>query len=66
MTATRSNEMQSFKYLKTSEEEIIRWAVMMYFRFPKSLRNVEVFLQEGRLEVSHRRRPLDAMFVKVN
>ena len=57
--------MLSFRCFKTSEE-IVRRAVMMYFRFPKSLRNVEGFLQGGRLEVNHWPRPLDAMFVKVN
>ena len=34
-----------FKYFKTSPE-IIRLAVMMYIRFPLSLRNVEDMLDE--------------------
>ena len=35
-----------FRYFKTSPE-IIRLAVMMYIRFPLSLRNVEDLLHEG-------------------
>ncbi|MCC3306806.1 hypothetical protein LKE13_18540 [Sneathiella sp. HT1-7] len=35
-----------FRYFKTSPE-IIRLAVMMYVRFPLSLRNVEDLLHEG-------------------
>jgi putative transposase len=34
-----------FKYFKTSPE-IIRLAVMLYVRFPLSLRNIEDLLQE--------------------
>ena len=41
-----------FKYFKTSPE-IIRLAVMMYVRFPLSLRNVEDLLHERGIEVSH-------------
>ena len=41
-----------FKYSKTSPE-IIRLAVMLYVRFPLSLRNVEDLLHERGLEVSH-------------
>ena len=41
-----------FRYCKTSPE-IIRLAVMLYMRFPLSLRNVEVFLQERGIEISH-------------
>ena len=41
-----------FRYFKTSPE-IIRLAVMMYVRFPLSLRNVEDLLQERGIEVSH-------------
>ena len=41
-----------FKYFKTSPE-IIRLAVMLYVRFPLSLRNVEDFLHEHGIEVSH-------------
>ena len=41
-----------FRYFKTSPE-IIRLAVMMYIRFPLSLRNVEDLLHERGVEVSH-------------
>ena len=41
-----------FRYFKTSPE-IIRLAVMMYGRFPLSLRNVEDLLHERGIEVSH-------------
>ena len=41
-----------FKYFKTSEE-IIRLAVMMYVRFPLSLRNVEDLLHERGVDISH-------------
>ena len=41
-----------FKYFKTSPE-IIRLAVMLYVRFPLSLRNVEVLLHERGIEISH-------------
>ena len=41
-----------FKFFKTSEE-IIRLAVMMYVRFPLSLRNVEDLLHERGFDVSH-------------
>ena len=41
-----------FKYFKTSPE-IIRLAVMMYIRFPLSLRNVEDLLHERGIEISH-------------
>ncbi len=41
-----------FKYYKTSPE-IIRLAVMLYIRFPLSLRNVEDLLHERGIEVSH-------------
>ena len=39
-----------FKYFKTSRE-IIRLAVMMYVRFPLSLRNVEDLLHERGIDV---------------
>ena len=39
-----------FRYFKTSPE-IIRLAVMMYIRFPLSLRNVEVLLQERGIKI---------------
>ena len=42
----------SFRYFKTSPE-IIRLAVMMYVRFPLSLRNVEDLLHERGIDVSH-------------
>ncbi|CUH46587.1 putative oxidoreductase CzcO [Ruegeria atlantica] len=41
-----------FKYFKTSPE-IIRLAVMLYIRFPLSLRNVEDLLRERGIDVSH-------------
>ncbi len=42
----------AFKWFKTSPE-IIRLAVMMYVRFPPSLRNVEDLLHERGVEISH-------------
>jgi len=41
-----------FKYFKTGPE-IIRLAVMLYVRFPLSLRNVEDLLHERGVEISH-------------
>jgi len=41
-----------FRYFKTSPE-IIRLAVMMYVRFPLSLRNVEDLLHERGIEICH-------------
>ena len=41
-----------FKWFKTSPE-IIRLTVMMYVRFPLSLRNVEDLLHERGVEISH-------------
>ena len=41
-----------FKYFHSSPE-VIRLAVMMYVRFPLSLRNVEDLLHERGIEVSH-------------
>jgi putative transposase len=41
-----------FRYFRTSPE-IIRLAVMMYVRFPLSLRTVEDLLHERGIEVSH-------------
>ena len=41
-----------FKYFKTSPE-IIRLAVMLYVRFPLSLRNVEDLLHKRGLDVSY-------------
>lgn len=40
------------RYFKTSPE-IIRLAVIMYVRFPLSLRNVEDLLHERGIDVSH-------------
>jgi putative transposase len=42
-----------FRYFKTSPE-IIRLAVMMYVRFPLSLRNVEDLLNERGIDISHK------------
>jgi putative transposase len=52
--ATLSSMIQRspFRYFRTSPE-IIRLAVMMYVRFPLSLRNVEDLLHERGIEVSH-------------
>ena len=41
-----------FRYFKTSPE-IILLAVMLYVRFPLSLRNVEELLHERSVDVSH-------------
>lgn len=41
-----------FRYFKTSRE-IIRLVVMMYVRFPLSLRNVEDLLHERGVDVCH-------------
>ena len=41
-----------FRYFKTSLE-IIRLAVMLYIRFPLSLRNVEDLLHERGIKISH-------------
>ena len=41
-----------FRYFKASPE-IIRLAVMLYVRFPLSLRNVEDLLHERGIDVSH-------------
>ena len=46
---TQSN---MFRYFKTSPE-VIRLAVMMYVRFPLSVRNVEDLLPERGIDVSH-------------
>ena len=42
-----------FKYFKTSPE-IIRLAVMLYVRYPLSLRNVEDLLHERGVDISHK------------
>ena len=41
-----------FRYFKTSPE-IIRLVVMLYIRFPLSLRNVEDLLHERGIKISH-------------
>jgi len=41
-----------FRYFKTSPE-VIRLAVMMYVRYPLSLRNVEDLLHERGIDISH-------------
>ena len=41
-----------FRYFKTSPE-IIRLAVMLYVRYPLSLRNVEDLLHERGIKFSH-------------
>jgi len=41
-----------FRYFRTSPE-VIRLAVMMYIRFPLSLRNVEDLLHERGIDVSY-------------
>ena len=41
-----------FRYIKTSLE-VIRLAVMLYVRFPLSLRNVVDLIYEHGIEVSH-------------
>jgi len=45
-------EHNPFRYFKTSPE-IIRLAVMMYIRFPLSLRNVEDLLHERGVDICH-------------
>lgn len=45
-------ERSPFRYFKTSPE-IIRLAVMLYIRYPLSLRNVEDLLHERGIEISH-------------
>ncbi|WP_301943371.1 IS6 family transposase [Mesorhizobium escarrei] len=45
-------KLRPFRYFKTSPE-IIRLAVMLYVRFPLSLRNVEDLLHERGIDVSH-------------
>lgn len=41
-----------FRYIKKSRE-VIQLAVMMYVRFPLSLRNVEYLLRERGIDVCH-------------
>ncbi|MAZ02748.1 MAG: IS6 family transposase, partial [Sneathiella sp.] len=46
------NNKSPFRYFKTSPE-IIRLAVMMYVRFPISLRNAEDLLHERGIDICH-------------
>jgi putative transposase len=46
------SQRSPFRYFKTSPE-IIRLAVMMYIRFPLSLRNVEDLLHERGIDICH-------------
>jgi putative transposase len=46
------SDSSPLRYFKTSPE-IIRLAVMMYVRFPLSLRNVEDLLHERGIDVCH-------------
>ena len=46
------NKRSPFRYFKTWPE-VIRLAVMMYVRFPFSLRNVEDLLHERGIDISH-------------
>jgi putative transposase len=46
------NQRSVLRYIKPSPE-IIRLAVMLYIRFPLSLRNIEDLLQELGIEISH-------------
>ena len=41
-----------FRYFETSPE-VIRLAVMLYLRFPLSLRNVEDLMHERGIEICH-------------
>jgi putative transposase len=45
-------KMNPFRYFKTSPK-IIRLAVMMYIRFPFSLRNIEYLLHERSIDICH-------------
>ena len=51
-TLTGMSQCSPFRYFRTSPE-IIRLAVMLYVRFPLSLRNVEDLLHERGIEISH-------------
>jgi putative transposase len=46
------SSVRIFRYFKTSPE-IIRLAVMMYVRYPLSLRNVEDLLRERGIDITH-------------
>ena len=59
------NQKCPFRYFKTSPE-IIRLAVMMYIRFPLSLRNVEDLLHERGIDASHESNlPLILPFISI-
>jgi putative transposase len=51
-TLAGMNNPRIFRYFKTSPE-IIRLAVMMYVRYPLSLRNVEDLLHERGIDITH-------------
>jgi putative transposase len=46
------SDARIFRYFETSPE-IIRLAVMMYVRYPLSLRNVEDLLHERGIDITH-------------
>ena len=48
----RMPKRSPFRYFKTSPE-IIRLAVMLYIRFPLSLRNVEDLVHERGIDICH-------------
>jgi putative transposase len=50
---SRDKIQNPFRYFKTSPE-IIRLAVMMYVRYPLSLRNVEGLLHERGIDICHK------------
>ena len=50
--ASADDQALPFRYFKTSPE-VIRLAVILYMRFPLSLRNVEDLLHERGVEISH-------------
>ena len=50
--ASGDDKTQPISLLQTSPE-VIRLAVMMYIRFPLSLRNVEDLLHERGIDISH-------------
>ena len=54
MLASCMPQRSPIRYFKTSPE-IIRLAVMLYVRFPLSLRNVEDLQHERGIEISHER-----------
>ncbi len=50
--ASGPDQTLPFRYFKTSPE-IIRLAVMLYIRFPPSLRNVEDMMHERGIDICH-------------